>query len=207
MHPCIRSEMLIEHLLSSKPCDWNWGLSSDPSKCALCPLRAYGLVEEAGISPVTHQLINTWKLRYVPENKVVQCSESSLGGEGADLNMGSGQLLEKVTMDLRSKWWAGLKRESGEGKAFQTEGTACAKTLWVARTWSSLGSLQYTGVQNWHPCSLSKKWPGKYLPREISTFVAQMAGTMAFPKVVRNLGSMRKVRVEVRQMRAKSVFS
>lgn len=129
MHPCIHSEMLIEHLLSSKPCDWNWGLSSDPSKCALCPLRAYGLVEEAGISPITHQLTNTWKLSYVPENKVVQCSESSLGGEGADLNMGSGQLLEKVTMDLRSKWWAGLKRESGEGKAFQTEGTACAKTV------------------------------------------------------------------------------
>lgn len=41
-----------------------------------------------------------------------------------------------------------------------------------------------------------KKRQGKYLPREISTFVAQMTRTMSFSKVVRNPESMRKVRVE-----------
>lgn len=41
-----------------------------------------------------------------------------------------------------------------------------------------------------------KKRQGKYLPREISTFVAQMTRTMSFSKVVGNPGSMRKVRVE-----------
>ena len=55
--------MLIEHLLVPSPV---------PSKCALCPFRAYSLVGEAIINPTTHQLINTWKLSYVSERKVVQ---------------------------------------------------------------------------------------------------------------------------------------
>ena len=130
----------VEHLFS-KPYAWNPGFSHDPRKCDLRPLIDYGLVEQAGVNPITHWLINTWKLSPVPQREEEQLCETALAWEGTDLNTGSGQLDEKVTVELRSKRWAGLKGEDGEKKVFQTEGAACAKILWAARTRSmSLGS-------------------------------------------------------------------
>lgn len=131
----------VEHLIFQALClesriqSWPKEMWSPPS------YRDYGLVEQAAINPITHWLINTWKLSPVPQREEVQRCEAALAWEGTDLNTGSGQLDEKVTVELRSKRWAGLKGENGEKKMFQTEGAAYAKILWAARTRSvSLGS-------------------------------------------------------------------
>lgn len=123
--------------------------------------RPYGLVEQAGINPITHWLINTWKLSRVPQRKVLQCCETSLAWKGTDLNTGSGQLDEKVTVDLRSKWWAGLKGENGEKKTFQTENSICQGSL------GGKNMVNVTGVLEWNPYHLNKR-TNKQKAREVS---------------------------------------
>ena len=124
--------------------------------------RPYGLGEQAGINPITHWLINTWKLSRVPQRKVVQCYETSLAWKGTDLNTGSGQLDEKVTVDLRSKWWAGLKGENGEKKNISGRGNSICQ--------DSLGGknmVNVTGVLEWNPYHLNKQ-TNKQKAREVS---------------------------------------